>query len=319
MIGNTPMIKINYRYNNQLKSIFTKLEYYNLTGSIKDRMAFYIIKEALANNLLKENQLIVEATSGNTGISFAAIGSLLNCPVHIFMPDWLSDERKQLLEAFGAKLHLVTREEGGFQKAIQIAEEFALKENAFQPKQFKNKNNILAHYFTTGTEIINQLDNIGGFVTGIGTGGTAMGVGKKLKEFNSNIKLIVLEPDSLPILMTGENTGTHKIQGIGDDFIPEIVDKNLIDHLVLVNDDDAINMANKLGKELGLGVGISSGANMIASILANEFIDNNIVTVFVDDNKKYLSTELAKKIDNNPNFVSNKIELINYEIYKTNR
>lgn len=313
LIGNTPLIKIKYKYNNKIKEIYTKLEYYNLTGSIKDRMAYYIIKKSYSGKL-KKGMPIIEATSGNTGISFSAIGAYFGNPVYIFMPDWVSNERKSIMEMFGANVTLVSKEQGGFNKCIELADELSRKLNGFRPNQFDNLDNIEAHYLTTGKEIVEKLDNISGFVSGIGTGGTLMGISKRLKEVNPNMVTCALEPDDMPLLSLGKIFGSHKIDGIGDDFIPSIVDQNKIDDVIAVNDDDAVNMARMLGKYLGLGVGISSGANFLGSILLNEKICGNIVTVFPDCNKKYLSTDLSKEIDLNKNFISNKIELISYEV-----
>lgn len=313
-VGNTPLIKIKYVYNNKENYIYTKLESYNLTGSIKDRVAYYMIKEAYKSGELKKGIEIVEATSGNTGIALAAMGSYFGNPVHIFMPDWVSIERLNLMKMYNAKVTLVSKEEGGFQAAIKMAKEYAENNNAYLTNQFENPNNVLAHYETTGKEIIDTLkDNIGGFVSGIGTGGTLIGVAKRLKEFDSAIKIYALEPDKMPLLSQGKILGNHKIEGIGDDFIPKIVDKNLIDEVITVNDDDAVNMARKVALELGLGVGISSGANLIASVIKNENSQKPIVTVSADDNKKYLSTTLSEKIDNNKKFISNKIKLLDYE------
>ena len=312
-IGNTPLIKIKYKYNGKEEYIYTKLESYNLTGSIKDRVAFYIINEAYKDGKLKKGMEIVEATSGNTGISLAAMGALFKNPVHIYMPDWVSKERVDLMKMFNAKVTLISKEEGGFKKAIDEAFNYAKENNAFLSNQFENENNILAHYETTGKEIIEKLGkDIGGFVSGIGTGGTLMGVGKRLKEANNNVKIYALEPDKMTLLSTSKIFGSHKIEGIGDDFIPEIVDKKMIDKIILVNDDDSVNMSRKIALNLGIGVGISSGANMIASILAKEENAGNIVTVFPDDNKKYISTDLSKPIDNNENFISNKVEILGY-------
>lgn len=314
LIGNTPLIKIKYKYNNEIKEIYTKLEYYNLTGSIKDRMAYYIINKAYNEGKLKNGMPIIEATSGNTGISFSAIGAYFGNPVYIFMPDWVSVERKSIMEMFGAHVTLVSKEQGGFNKCIELADELSRKLNGFRPNQFDNLDNIEAHYLTTGKEIVEKLDNITGFVSGIGTGGTLMGISKRLKETNPNMVTCALEPDDMPLLSSGKIFGSHKIDGIGDDFIPSIVDENKVDIIITVNDDDAVNMSRMLGKELGLGVGISSGANLLGAILLNEKIGGNIVTVFPDCNKKYLSTDLSKKIDLNKDFISNKIELISYEI-----
>lgn len=312
-IGNTPLIKIKYKYNGKEDYIYTKLESYNITGSIKDRVAYYMIQKAYEEGKLKKGQEIVEATSGNTGIALAAMGVFFGNPVRIFMPDWVSKERLDLMKMYNAEVTLISKEEGGFKRAIEEAKIYAKEYNAFLSNQFENDNNVLAHYETTGKELLEKLNNnIGGFVSGIGTGGTLMGVAKRLKEFDKNIKIYALEPDQMPLLSQNKIIENHKIEGIGDDFIPKIVDRELIDEIILINDEDAINMSRKIAKELGIGVGISSGANMIASILVKEKNKKEIVTVFPDDNKKYLSTDLNKTIDNNKDFISNKIELLDY-------
>lgn len=314
-IGNTPMIKIQYEYKNKKGNIFTKLEFYNITGSIKDRVAYYMINEAKKRGELKDGMPIIEATSGNTGIALSALGAYYHHPVHIFMPDWVSPERLKIMKMYHAKVTLFSKEEGGFIRCIEEAKTFAEKNNGFLANQFSNKDNILAHYETTGAEIIKDMkEEIGGFVSGIGTGGTLMGVGKRLKEYNSNIKIVALEPDKMPLLSQNKIISQHAIEGIGDDFIPEIVDKNLIDDVLLVNDEDAINMAKIIARELGVGVGISSGANLIAAVQLQEKIHKNVVTVFVDDNKKYLSTSLSGEVESNPTFLSNQIKLLGYEI-----
>ena len=312
-IGNTPLIKIKYKYNGKEEEIYTKLEAYNLTGSIKDRVAYYIIKRAYEEGKLKKGMTIVEATSGNTGIAISAMGALFGNPVQIFMPDWVSGERIKLMQMYNATVTLISKEQGGFKKALEEAEKYVKQNNAFLSNQFENENNILAHYETTSREIIEDLDgNISGFVSGIGTGGTLMGVAKRLKQINDDIKIYALEPDKMPLLSQNKIIENHKIEGIGDDFIPPIVNREMIDKIILVNDEDSINMSRKIALNLGIGVGISSGANMIASILAKEENAGNIVTVFPDDNKKYISTDLSKPIDNNENFISNKVEILGY-------
>lgn len=317
IIGNTPMIKILCKYKDKKINIFTKLEYYNLTGSIKDRVAFYIINEAIKKGKLKKGQPIIEATSGNTGISLAAIGAYYKHPVYIFMPDWASKERIELMKNYGANVTLISKEQGGFIKCVEEAKKLAEEKNGFLANQFGNKDNYKAHYETTGKEIINNLgkldESTGAFVSGVGTGGTLMGIGDRLKKEYKDIKIVALEPDKMPIISKGKIIDQHKIEGIGDDFVPDLLDKSKINEIILVNDNDAINMSRKLSRELGLGVGISSGANFIASVLLADKMDKNIVTVFADDNKKYLSTDLSKDIDNNEKFISNKIELIKYE------
>ncbi len=338
IIGNTPMINITYRYKGKENNIYAKLEMFNVTGSIKDRVAYYIIKNAKERRILKDNMPIIEATSGNTGISLSALGAYYKHPVYIFMPDWASKERIELMKLYGANITLISKEEGGFIKCVEEAKKLAKELNGFLANQFENEDNILAHYETTGKEILEQLKEkkIGGFVSGVGTGGTLMGIGKRLKETDNQIKIYALEPEKMPMLSNGKILGQHKIEGIGDDFIPDIFkrNENIIEKdIILINDEDAINMARRLSKELGLGVGISSGANFIGAVLAQEKLEENvegkvegneenvleennkesIVTVFVDDNKKYLSTDLVNNMKNNKYFMSNNVELLNYE------
>ena len=313
LIGNTPMIKINYEYEGKSGSIYTKLEFYNFTGSIKDRMALHIIKKEMENGNLREGQPIVEVTSGNTGIAFSGIGALFGHDVHIFMPDWVSLERRQLIEMYGAHVHLVSKEEGGFKKALELADDFAKEIDAYKPLQFDNELNVEAQYNTTGNEIIDAIPDVNAFVSGIGTGGTLMGIGKRLKDNNPNSKIIALEPSTLSILKMGMEEGSHLIEGIGDDFIPGIIDKDLIDDIVLIHDCDAINMSKRIAKEFGLGIGISSGANFLASVIVDND-DLKIATVFPDDNKKYITTKLSEKIDEDSKLISNKIKLIDFEV-----
>lgn len=312
LIGNTPMIKIDYEYENRKGSIYSKLEYYNYSGSIKDRIASYIIQKERENGNLKEGQSIVEVTSGNTGISFSAIGALYGHEVHIFMPDWVSLERRKLIEMYGAHVHLVSKEEGGFKRALELAEEFSLENGAYRPLQFDNVLNIEAQY-KTGQEIIDTIPDVNAFVSGIGTGGTLMGIGKRLKDNNPDSKIFALEPSTLSILKMGMEEGSHMIEGIGDDFIPGIVEEDLIDDIVLIHDCDAINMSKIIAKEFGLGIGISSGANFLASVLM-DCDELKIATVFPDDNKKYITTKLSEKIDDNEDLISNKIKLIDFEV-----
>ena len=338
IIGNTPMINITYRYKGKENNIYAKLEMFNVTGSIKDRVAYYIIKNGKERRILKDNMPIVEATSGNTGISLSALGAYYKHPVYIFMPDWASKERIELMKLYGANITLISKEEGGFIKCVEEAKKLAKELNGFLANQFENEDNILAHYETTGKEILEQLKEkkIGGFVSGVGTGGTLMGIGKRLKETDNQIKIYALEPEKMPILSKGKILGQHKIEGIGDDFVPDIFKRNteiIEKDILLINDDDAMNMARKLAKQLGLGVGISSGANFIGAVLAQEKLEENvegkvevneenvleennkesIVTVFADDNKKYLSTDLVNNMKNNKYFMSNNVELLNYE------
>ena len=313
LVGNTPMIRIDYEYEGKKGSIYTKLEYYNYTGSIKDRIALYIIEQERANGNLAEGQAIVEVTSGNTGISFSAFGAYYGHDVHIFMPDWVSIERRNLIEMYGAHVHLVSKEEGGFKRALELAEEFAIENNAYRPLQFDNPLNLEAQYTTTGQEIIDAVPDVNAFVSGIGTGGTLIGIGKRIKDNNPDSKVFALEPSTLSILKMGMEEGSHLIEGIGDDFIPGIVDEDLIDDIVLIDDCDAINMSKRIAKEFGLGIGISSGANFLAGVLMDND-DLTVATVFADDNKKYITTKLSEKIDDNPKLHSNKVKLIGFEV-----
>ena len=309
LIGNTPMIKLKVEYQNKIVNVFSKLEFYNYTGSIKDRIANYIIKESYKEGILKKGMPIVEATSGNTGISFAALGAFYGHPVYIFMPDWASVERINIMKLYGAKIYLVSKDEGGFKEAIKRADKLALEINGFRPDQFNNSKNIDAHYNSTGLEIVNTVDSVDYFVNGIGTGGTLIGIGKRIKEKFPNSKIIALEPEQMPIMSKGIDSGTHRIEGIGDDFIPSIVDKNIIDDVITIDDEDAINMTRILANNYGLGVGISSGANLLAAIkVAGD--NENVVTVFADDFKKYLSTDLIKEINPAKYLESNKVKIL---------
>ncbi len=311
LIGNTPIIKLTIKYQQKIIYIYAKLEYYNYTGSIKDRLAYYIIKESYKDGTLTKHMPIIEATSGNTGISFSAIGSLFNHPVHIFVPKSASKERINIMKLYGAKVHITKN----FKEAIQKADNLAKKINGFRPDQFNNPKNIETHYHLTGKEIINQVKNINVFTSGIGTGGTLIGVAKRIKETYPNAKIIALEPNELPIITKDINTGKHRIEGIGDDFLPSIVDKSLIDNVITIKDEDAINMAKILAKNYGLGVGISSGANLLSAVISTNN-NENAVTIFVDDLKKYLSTDLNNEINNDKNLISNQIEIISIEAFK---
>ncbi len=312
LIGNTPIIKINLKYKEKNVDVFAKLENYNYTGSIKDRLAHYIIRESYKDGSLKKGMPIVEATSGNTGIAFVALGAYYGHPVHIFMPDWASVERINIMKLYGAKVYLVSKEDGGFKEAIRLADELSLKINGFRPDQFNNIKNIEAHYYGTGLEIVKQVAGINGFVSGIGTGGTLIGIGKRIKKEYPDARIVALEPKQMPIMSKGIDTGSHRIEGIGDDFIPSIVDKSIIDEIVTIDDEDAINMARILGRKFGLGVGISSGANLLASVLSAKD-GENFVTVFADDFKKYLSTDLVKEINLDEKLISNNIQIISID------
>ncbi|MEJ2594906.1 MAG: cysteine synthase family protein [bacterium] len=323
LIGNTPLLAINFLYQGQERTLYAKAENLNMTGSIKDRMAFHILFNAYKRGVLQPGHKLVEATSGNTGISIAAIGRAMGHPVTIFMPDWMSEERKNLIRSLGAEIKLVSKEEGGFLGSISMGEQLAeSKPDTFLPRQFSNEDNIDAHYTTTGPEIWWQLRyrNLipDAFVAGVGTGGTVMGVGKYLKEKNPAIRIHPLEPSNSPTMSTGYKVGKHRIQGISDEFIPSIVDLSRLDDIVSIDDGDAIIMAQKLSRELGIAVGISSGANFLGALkLQNEMGPDAVVaTVFADSNKKYLSTALMHDEPVKNDFLSPDVELLSFRSFK---
>jgi cysteine synthase A len=320
MVGNTPMIAINYTYKGGAGTIYAKCEHYNLTGSVKDRMALYIMYQAYKNGKIKSGDTIVEATSGNTGIAFAAIGKALGHPVKIIMPDWLSKERVDIIKSMGAEVIPISKAEGGFLGSIELAEKMAKADkNIFLPRQFENDFNAEAHQKTTGREIWRQLASNGlmpdAFVAGVGTGGTVMGVGRYLKMLNPKVKIHPLEPAESPTLTTGHKVGSHRIQGISDEFIPAIVKLNQLDKVIQANDGDAIIMAQKLSRQLGLAVGISSGANVIGAIKLKEEMGETavIVTLLCDSNKKYLSTDLIREEPVKEGYYSTDTHFTNYQ------
>ncbi len=320
LVGNTPMLEIAYKYKDDCRKIYVKCENYNLTGSIKDRMALYILQQAYRQNKISPGDTIVEATSGNTGIAFSAIGKALGHDVKIIMPNWLSKERIDIIKSLGADVILISKEEGGFLGSIALSEKMATAdETIFLPQQFENLYNAEAHEKTTAKEIWMQLQSVDltpdAFVAGVGTGGTVMGMGHYLKKRNSQIKIHPLEPAESPTLSTGYKVGSHRIQGISDEFIPAIVKLDQLDKVVKASDGDSIIMAQKLAKQLGLAVGISSGANFLGAIqLQNEMgADKVVVTVFSDSNKKYLSTDLMKEESMRKEYLSQDIELIDYK------
>lgn len=322
LIGNTPLLEISLRFRGSERKVYAKAEYYNLTGSIKDRVAFYILKKAYETGEIREGDTIAEATSGNTGISFSAMGSYLNHPVVIYMPDWMSAERISLMESFGAKVRLVSREEGGFLGSIAMAEEFAKQGGVFLPRQFSNPDNVAAHELTTGKEIASQLAVLGkcadGVVAGVGTGGTVMGIAHSLRKVNPNCKAFPLEPLNSPTLSTGYKVGKHRIYGISDEFIPDILKLDEMNQVVSIDDGDAICAARMLSEQLGIGVGVSSGANFLGCLLAQEQLgaDSTVVTVFADDNKKYLSTDYSKPQERKEGYLSCDVELLDVRVQR---
>jgi cysteine synthase A len=310
LVGNTPVVRLHCEIDGKEISILAKYEAWSFTGSIKDRMALQILEAAYAIGSLKPGDTIVEATSGNTGIAFAAMGAYLGHPVQIYMPSWLSKERKRLLRFYGAKLFEITAKQGGFIKCIELADKKSQKNGYFGPKQFDNTWNIMAHVKTTAPELENTLkmNNLGEldvFITGMGTGGTIMGIYHYFSQKKNDFK-------AYPILPDKNEDGGHRIEGIGDSFIPKIVDLQALNPVLRVNDADAINIARKINK-LGLSVGISSGANVFGAILkASELPEgSNVATILCDDNKKYLTTDLCSDTEEN---LSRDIKILGYEL-----
>jgi cysteine synthase A len=279
-------------------------------------MALHMLERAYAEQRIQPGDVIVEATSGNTGISFAAVGRALGHPVRIYMPDWMSQERVQVIRSLGAEIMPVSKDEGGFLGSIALADAFAGRTpGTFRPRQFDSADNVDAHARTTGPELLRQLAAIGrrptAFVAGVGTGGTVMGVGRALREQLGAVAVHPLEPANSPTLRTGTKVGKHRIQGISDEFVPAIVDLDALDPVVDAWDGDAILMAQRLAAELGLAVGISSGANFVGAVkVALEQGDHPVVaTIFPDSNKKYLTTDLCREEPVGEGYLSPEVEL----------
>ncbi len=296
LVGNTPLLDVSdFSGEEKLAQIYAKLEYLNPAGSVKDRAALSMINDAEKRGLLKKGSVIVEPTSGNTGIGLAAIAATRGYKVILTMPETMSVERRKLLKAYGAQI-VLTDAKLGMAGAVKEAERIAENTpNSFIAGQFINPANSLAHYNTTGPEIYNDTDGqVDIFVAGVGTGGTLTGIGKYLKEQNKNIKIVAVEPVDSPLISQGK-AGSHAIQGIGANFIPEILDTSLIDRIVTVTTDEAFSSARKLAENKGILVGISSGAALYAALKLAEESENigkKIVVLLPDTGDRYLSTEL---------------------------
>ena len=286
MIGNTPMIKLNNIGNSNL---YVKLEKYNPAGSIKDRAVYYMVENLEKNGILKKGDVLVEATSGNTGIALSMIGSLKGYKVIIVMPETMSVERRTLMKAYGAELILTDGSlgmKGSIEKMNKLLSE---NSNYISLKQFDNEYNPLAHYETTGVEIYNQVKDIDIFVCGVGTGGTISGVGKYLKEQNPNIKVVAVEPEGSPVISKNKK-GSHKIQGIGAGFIPKNYNENVVDEVMTITDEESYEGVRMMAQKEGILVGISSGANVYAALkLCEMYPDKKIDTVAPDGIDKYMS------------------------------
>ena len=291
LIGSTPLFNLG---NTSGANIFAKLEMFNPGSSVKDRAGYYIIKKAIQSGALKDGGTIFEGTSGNTGVSLAMVGASLGFKVVIVMPESMSVERRKIIQAYGAELVLTPASEG-MRGAVEKAKHLAsITKNSILASQFVNEANSLAHYETTAIEIENDMKNIGGtdiFVAGFGTGGTITGIARYMKSKNPNIKIVGIEPASSPLLTNGKS-GPHKIQGIGANFIPDILDTNIIDEIITVNDEVAIEKTRFLARNFGLLVGISSGAAYAGSLqMASLYPNKNIVTIFPDTGQRYLSVD----------------------------
>ncbi|MDO5026949.1 MAG: cysteine synthase A [Tissierellia bacterium] len=288
-IGNSPLVRLEKITD---KEIYVKIEKTNPAGSIKDRPAYYMIKDAIDRGDLKEGMKIVEPTSGNTGIALAMVGRALGYEVVLVMPENMSLERRSLIQAYGADL-VLTEASKGIQGSVDKAKELVRGGGYYMPDQFSNPSNARAHEETTGPEILSSGLEIKGFISGIGTGGTITGTGRALKKELKDLEIWALEPAESPLLSQGK-VGPHKIQGIGANFIPKLLDQELLDRIITIKSEDAIEMAKKLAREEGLMVGISSGANVLGAIRMAEVLGGPIVTVLPDTAERYLSTPLFK-------------------------
>ena len=297
LIGNTPLVELNNitNKNELLANVYGKVEFFNPGGSIKDRIAKAMIEDAEKQGILKEGSVIIEPTSGNTGIGLAMVAASKGYRIIITMPSTMSIERRNLMKAYGAEV-VLTDGAKGMKGAIEEAERLANEiPNSFMPKQFDNKINPEIHFKTTGPEIWNDTDgNIDIFVAGVGTGGTISGIGRYLKSKNPRVKIIAVEPLSSPVL-SGGKPGSHKIQGIGAGFVPNTLDTSIFDEIIKVENEDALEMGRNIAKKQGVLVGISSGANVWASIEVAKRIENKgktIVTILPDTGERYLSTAM---------------------------
>lgn len=301
LIGNTPLLELsNYNKANGLQAkVIAKLEYFNPLGSVKDRVGYAMVKDAEAKGLLKQDTVIIEPTSGNTGIALAFVAAARGYKLILTMPETMSSERRNLLEALGAELVLTPGAEG-MKGAIRKAEELAAAApNSFIPQQFKNPANPEIHRQTTAEEIWRDTEGqVDIFVGGVGTGGTITGVGEVLKKYNSQTRVIAVEPFDSPVL-SGGNQGPHKLQGIGAGFVPDVFNKSVVDEIFKVKNEAAFDTARKLAKDEGLLVGISSGAAAFAATEVAKRPENkgkNIVVLLPDTGERYLSTELFQDL-----------------------
>lgn len=297
LIGNTPLLRLNNieKKLNLIVTLLAKVEYFNPSGSVKDRVALSMIEDAEKKGILHHDSVVIEPTSGNTGIGLASVCAAKGYKCILVMPENMSKERIKLIKAYGADVVLSPKEKG-MKGAVEKAEELSKTyESSFIPSQFENPSNPEIHYKTTGPEIYkNTNKKVDIFVAGIGTGGTISGVGKYLKEQNKNIKIIGVEPNDSPLLTKGK-AGPHKIQGIGANFVPSTLDKNYIDEIMTATTEESYEYARMAGKFEGILVGISSGAALAQAVKVAQRNENNgktIVVLLPDSGDRYLSTEL---------------------------
>ncbi|MDO4402658.1 MAG: cysteine synthase A [Clostridiaceae bacterium] len=292
LIGNTPVLRVNNMTDENDGEVFIKLEKFNPGLSIKDRAALGMIEKAEKDGILKSGSVIVEPTSGNTGIGIALVGKLKGYKVVIVMPETMSKERRDMIKAYGAEL-VLTEGKKGMKGAIEMAEKLVKEKGYFMPQQFENKANPQKHYETTAEEILRDVPDIDVFVAGVGSGGTIVGVGRKLKELKPDVKVVAVEPEKSPVL-SGGNPGAHKIQGIGAGFVPGVYSKDIVDEIFEVSDEDSYKVAKEFATKEGVLIGISSGAALYAGIEIAKKLgrDKKIVVISPDGGEKYFSSGL---------------------------
>jgi len=303
LIGSTPMVRLNKVVDDCEATILVKLEYYNPSGSVKDRIALYMLEEAERRGQMKSGCMIVEPTSGNTGMALAFVCAVKGYKMIVVMPEAMSIERRRIMQAFGAEVVLTPCKGGGkpgfftkedVEATVEKAKEIARERDCFLPNQFENPDNPKAHLETTGREILEQTDGqVDAFVAGVGTGGTAVGVAQALKEYNDQIWVAYVEPATSAVL-SGEKPGYHRIQGIGEGFIPKVVDMSYCDEVIAVDDEEAIEMTKRLARKEGILGGISSGANVVAALRLGRRLGKGktVVTLIPDTGMKYLSMNI---------------------------
>ena len=292
LIGNTPVLRVNNMTDENEGEVFIKLEKFNPGLSIKDRAALGMIEKAEKDGILKSGSVIVDPTSGNTGIGIALVGKLKGYKVVIVMPETMSKERRDMIKAYGAEL-VLTEGKKGMKGAIEMAEKLVKEKGYFMPQQFENEANPQKHYETTAEEILRDIPDIDVFVAGVGSGGTIVGVGRKLKELKPDVKVVAVEPEKSPVL-SGGNPGAHKIQGIGAGFVPGVYSKDIVDEIFEVSDEDSYKVAKEFATKEGVLIGISSGAALYAGIEIAKKLgrDKKIVVISPDGGEKYFSSGL---------------------------